>query len=260
VSQHNSTKDSRKAIVTNELAWHEQEGQRRFSLDRFLYAPPAFDRVVQSSFTFLQMSPGEIVLDMGCGEGKETLQLARQGLSVISTDLSHLQLGRARQLLQESAPHARVWFVQANAEELPFASNSFRIIYGKAILHHLDLDLSAQEVKRLLRQNGRATFAEPMAHHPIFWVARRLTPQLHTRDEQPLSFTELRHFGAYFGQSEIEEYFLFAPLGYLFRMLPEAEPIFRRLHTVLQRMDRWLFDKFPLLKELAWYSLVKVEK
>lgn len=260
MSQQDVTEDPRKAIVANELAWHEQESQRRFSLDRFLYAAPAFDRIVQSSFTFLQMKPGELVLDMGCGEGKETLLLARQGLTVISTDLSRLQLGRARQLMQEKAANARVCFVQANAEELPFAANSFRIIYGKAILHHLDLGLSAQEVKRLLRQDGRASFAEPLAHHPLFWAARRLTPQLHTKDEHPLPLSELRRFGAHFGQAEIEVYFLFAPVSYAARRLPGAEHIFRRLHSLLQDIDQWLFDHFRALKELAWYGLVKVEK
>jgi ubiquinone/menaquinone biosynthesis C-methylase UbiE len=259
VSHLNPPRDSRKAILASELAWYEQEGHRRFSLDRLLYAPPAFDAVVQSSFSFLQMRPGELVLDMGCGEGKETLQLAQQGLLVVSIDLSHHQLCRARQRLEESAPDARVCFVQANAEALPFASDSFRIIYGKAILHHLDIDLSARETRRLLRRSGRATFAEPMAHHPFFWLARRLTPRLRTKDEHPLTFGELRRFCAFFRRSEIEEYFLLAPAGCLFRVWPGGEPFFRRLHAILRRVDVWLFGMFSLLRELAWYGLVKVE-
>ena len=260
MSHFNPAKDSRKAVIASELAWHEQEANRRFSLDNFLYAPPAFDQVVQSSFAYLQMQPGELVLDMGCGEGKETLQLAQQAVLVVSTDLSYQQLCRARQLIQEFAPDAKVCFVQANAEELPFASASFRMIYGKAILHHLDIDLSAQEIKRLLSEMGRATFAEPMAHHPLFWLARQLTPKLRTRDEHPLTFRELRRFSAYFDRPEMEEHFLVTPVSYLFRVLPGGESIFRRLHAVLQRFDRRLFDVFSLLKELAWYGVVKVER
>jgi ubiquinone/menaquinone biosynthesis C-methylase UbiE len=258
VDHLNPTQDSRKAIIASELAWHEQEAHRRFSLNVFLYAPPAYDLIVQSSYAFLQMVPGECVLDMGCGEGKETLQLAQQGLLVVSIDLSHLQLCRARQRVQESAPGAKVCFVQANAEELPFASDSFRIIYGKAILHHLDIDLSAQEIKRLLRRRGLATFAEPMAYHPLFWLARQLTPKLHTKDEHPLTFRELRHFAAYFSQSEIEEYFFLSPMSYVFRILPGGEPLFRRFHAILQRIDKRLFGLFSWLKELAWFGLVKV--
>lgn len=258
MNHFNPAQDSHKAIVASELAWHEEEAHRRFSLDEFLYAPPAFDQVVHSSFVFLQMSPGELVLDMGCGEGKETLQLAQQGLLVVSTDLSHLQLCRARQRVQKSALGAKVCFVQANAEKLPFASGAFRIIYGKAILHHLDPDLSAQEIKRLLMRGGRATFAEPMAHHPLFWLVRQVTPQLRTKDEHPLTFMELRNFGAFFSHSEIEEHFFLTPMSYLFRMLPGGEPLFRRFHAFLQRIDKRLFGVFSLLKGLAWYGLVKV--
>jgi SAM-dependent methyltransferase len=259
MSHFGSAKDSRKVIIASELAWHEQEANRRFSLDTFLYAAPAFDQVVRSGFAFLQMQPGELVLDMGCGEGKETLQLAQQELLVVSTDLSYQQLSRARERIREFAADAKVCFVQANAEELPFASGSFRIIYGKAVLHHLDLDLAAQEVKRLLQHQGRATFAEPMAHHPLFWLARQLTPKLRTRDEHPLTFKELQRFAAYFGQAEMEEFFLLTPLSYLCRLLPAGEPAFRRLHSVIQRIDKRLFGRLSPLKEWAWYALVKVK-
>lgn len=260
MSHIDSTKNARRAVIASELEWHEQEAHRRFSLDAFLYAPPAFDRVVASSFSFMQLRPGGIALDMGCGEGKETLQLARKGAVVVSTDLSYQQLLRARELLQESIPGARVWFVQANAEELPFAANTFPIIYGKAILHHLDLSISAAEINRLLKPGGRATLAEPMAHHPLIWLGRWLTPRLRTKDEHPLTFRELHHFSARFNQSEIEEYFLLTPVSYLFRILPGGEGLFRRLHTALHQLDRRLFRWFRPLKNLAWYSLVKIEK
>ena len=83
---------SRKAVIQRELTWHEQEAHGRYSLDAFLYDPPALDAVVQPAIEYLQGNTGELVLDMGCGEGKETLELASRGLHVISTDLSHTQL------------------------------------------------------------------------------------------------------------------------------------------------------------------------
>ena len=252
--------ESRRETIAKELAWHEQESHRRFSLDAFLYAPPAFDQVVRSAFAYLQMTPGERVLEVGGGEGKQTLALAQQGMVVVSTDLSYMQLCRARERLQAAAPEAAVCFIQANAEALPFAPQSFRVIYGKAILHHLDLDLAAGEVTRLLQPEGRATFAEPMAGHPLFWLGRRLTPRLHTLDEHPLTFHQLRQFGAGFSQPEFEDYFLLAPLAYGFRLARWGEPLFRRVLLWLQRVDRWLFAHLPFLKRFAWYSMIKMKK
>jgi len=171
----------RRDVIQAELAWHEQEAHRRYSLDELLYDPPAFDAVVGPAIDFLAATPGERVLDMGCGEGKETFALAARGLTVISTDLSHVQLARARERVRDGLPDARAHFVQANAEELPFVAGAFRVIYGKAILHHLDLDLAAAEVDRLLPPGGRATFAEPLPCHPIIVFGRRLTPRLRTK-------------------------------------------------------------------------------
>ena len=120
--------------------------------------------------------------------------------------------------------------------------------------------MAAEEIKRLLKPGGRATFAEPMAGHPLFMLGRWLTPQWRTRDEHPLTFSELRQFGDHFSRVEIREYFLLAPLGYVFRLLPGGESLFRRFHARLQRVDRRLFGTFAALREWAWYSLINVDR
>jgi len=250
----------RKAVIQRELTWHEQEAHGRYSLDAFLYDPPALDAVVQPAIEYLHGNTGELVLDMGCGEGKETLELASRGLHVVSTDLSRTQLSRARELVRRKVPDGTVYFVQANAEELPFAGEGFRIIYGKAILHHLDLDISFREVNRLLEPNGRATFAEPMAQHPLFWLARRLTPKLRTQDERPVILSELERFSNRFRFQELEVHFLFAPCAYLFRIIPKGERVFRKMHSFLSKLDTGLFRNFRAVRRFAWYGVIRVQK
>jgi len=250
----------RRAVIQAELAWHEQEAHRRYSLDELLYDPPAFDAVVGPAIDFLAAAPGERVLDMGCGEGKETYALAERGLTVISTDLSHVQLARARERVRDALPDARAHFVQANAEELPFAAGAFRVIYGKAILHHLDLNLAAAEVDRLLTQGGRATFAEPLARHPIIVLGRRLTPRLRTRDERPFGLADMDRFAGRFAQRETDAHFLLAPLAYFLRLLPGGEALFRRAHERLAQLDGRLFAQFDALRAFAWYGVVRLRK
>ena len=144
---------------------------------------------------------------MGGGEGKETVELAARGLRPVSLDLSHRQLARARALIRAQNPGAPVYFIQANAEELPFADGSFRVVYGKAILHHLDLDLAAGEITRVMRADGRAAFAEPLADHPLIGLGRRLTPRLRTRDERPLAADEMERFAERFRPARIRSLF-----------------------------------------------------
>lgn len=249
----------RQMVIRRELAWQEEEAHRRHSIDKFLYGPPAFARIIQSGVSFLDAQPGELVVDLACGEGKETFELARRGLRVISIDLSHSQLSRTRVRLGEREPSLSVHYVQGNVEQLPFARNSLGSIYGKAVLHHLDLDIAQQEVNRVLKPEGRAAFAEPMAHHPVFRWARRLTPRLRTQDEHPLTLTDIECFASSFPRYETEAAFLLAPAAYLVRLVPGLESVFSWLHKLLQQVDSWLFRRLPATKKLAWYRLIHID-
>jgi SAM-dependent methyltransferase len=55
--------------------------------------------------------------------------------------------------------------VQADAESLPFADESFDLVLGHAILHHIpDLDRAFTEFHRVLRPGGRLLFAGEPSH------------------------------------------------------------------------------------------------
>ncbi|MGH2537613.1 MAG: class I SAM-dependent methyltransferase [Candidatus Promineifilaceae bacterium] len=251
---------SRPQVAQAELAWHEEQAQARRSLDALLYDPPAFDALTADGFAHLRPVAGQRLLEIGCGEGKETLALAGRGLRLIASDLSPAQLERARRRLAAALPGAAVQFLQANGEELPFGPGAFELVYAKAVLHHIDLAQAAEEIFRLLRPGGRAAVAEPLAHHPLFWLARRLTPGWRSQDEHPLTYAELARFGRRFPASEVRAYFLFAPLAYPLRALAGGEGLFRWLHARLGRLDRWLLRRWPALGRLAWYGAVLISK
>ena len=251
-----SIKPSRQDVIRRELAWHEQQAEERRSLNDLLYAPPVFDKLVGTAFDFLGIKAGERVLEIGGGEGKEAVTLAQRGGTVVVIDLSAKQLKNAQARMEKYVPDAIVYYVQGNAEALPFAGNSFRIAHAKAIIHHLDLELSAKEIKRVLQPHGRVAISEPMAHHPLFWLARRFTPNLRTADEHPLQFAELTGFGNHFAEAKLMMFFFLAPLAYFVRLLPFGESLFRQLHSGLQRVDSGLFRLFPAFKRLAWYGVI----
>jgi SAM-dependent methyltransferase len=246
--------------VQRELAWYDQESYRRTRLNDILYQAPAFDAVINSGFAFLEPQTGEWILDFGGGEGKESLELLRQGLIVVNTDLSSTQLQRAQNLVQSREPSARLYSIQADAEHLPFANGTFRIIYGKAILHHLDIRKAALEINRILPEGGKATFAEPMADHPVFSFFRKLTPTLRTIDEHPFTEKASIEFVGYFDEAHTTTHFLFAPAAFAIRILPGGEKAFRWVLHWLQKLDEALFMRFPKLRKWAWYCVVNVQK
>lgn len=98
-------------------------------------------------------------LEIGAGTGYFSLNLAQQGLldRVTVTDISPGML----ETLATSAEGLgiEVETVVCEAEELPFEDESFDLVLGHAVLHHIpDLDRAFGEFNRVLRPGGRVIF------------------------------------------------------------------------------------------------------
>src|SRR5262245_16424573 len=108
---------------------------------------------------------GQQILDLGCGHGMAAVVLARSGARVTALDLSFGSIAATGR--RGWANGVAISFVQAEGERLPFADESFDRIWGNAILHHLDLRKAVPELRRILRQGGRAVFCEPWGGNPL---------------------------------------------------------------------------------------------
>ncbi|HZI97680.1 MAG TPA: class I SAM-dependent methyltransferase [Actinomycetales bacterium] len=113
-------------------------------------------------------------LEVGAGTGFFSLNLWQAGvLSEISvTDLSPGMVEAARRNASDLglSIEGRV----ADAERLPFDDDSFDVVVGHAVIHHIpDVELAFREVLRVLRPGGRFVIAgEPTRIGD--WYARRL--------------------------------------------------------------------------------------
>ncbi len=96
-------------------AWHEQdefwETVPMFGPERIEAAPQEVDQVV----SLLGMQPGASVLDLCCGIGRHSLELAQRGYSVTGVDRTAAYLRTAR--LAASAQGLAVEWVEADARE-----------------------------------------------------------------------------------------------------------------------------------------------
>jgi ubiquinone/menaquinone biosynthesis C-methylase UbiE len=105
-------------------------------------------------------------LEIGAGTGYFSLNLLQAGVvrEAICTDISQGMLDE----LQCSAGRLglQVETVRCDAQQLPFADDSFDLVFGHAVLHHLpDLDAAFREFRRVLRPGGRVAFCgEPSEH------------------------------------------------------------------------------------------------
>jgi ubiquinone/menaquinone biosynthesis C-methylase UbiE len=108
----------------------------------------------------------ERALEIGAGTGYFSLNLVRAGVigQATCTDISPGMLDA----LQTNADRLGidVQTVACDAEQLPFEDDSFDLVFGHAVLHHLpDLDQAFSEFRRVLRPGGAVAFAgEPSRH------------------------------------------------------------------------------------------------
>src|SRR4051794_24065756 len=106
-----------------------------------------------------ELAPVGRTLEIGAGTGYFTLNLLRAGLiaEAVASDISQGMLDE----LANSAERLglEVETVRAEAESLPFEDESFDLVFGHAVLHHLpDLDGSVAELYRVLRPGGMIAF------------------------------------------------------------------------------------------------------
>jgi SAM-dependent methyltransferase len=135
---------------------------------RLLALPEAFDlyqRLVgapRSKRLFVaqhvRATPGERVLDLGCGTG-ELLSYLPRGVSYLGIDLDDSYVERARKKFG-----LRGEFICADATAYESNGSYFDAVIGYGILHHLDDEQCRAAIgvaDRALRRGGRAVFAEP---------------------------------------------------------------------------------------------------
>ncbi len=122
------------------------------------YARGRFDAIVPESEQ--RELPYDRALELGCGTGFFLLNLVQSGVARRGsvTDLSPGMVKVATRNGQSLGLDidGRV----ADAEGIPYEDNTFDLVVGHAVLHHIpDVELSLREVVRVLKPGGRFVFA-----------------------------------------------------------------------------------------------------
>jgi SAM-dependent methyltransferase len=138
--------------------WNGPAGQRwadRQAAQDVLLKPVA-DLVVDRA----GLTPGERVIDVGCGSGATAIAFARKVAPsghVLGVDVSGPMLEWARQAAPKDLP---IEFVQADATVYPFEPGSFDVLASRfGVMFFADPVLSFANMRKALRPSGRLAFA-----------------------------------------------------------------------------------------------------
>jgi arsenite methyltransferase len=123
-----------------------------------------------------RLSPGERVLDLGCGAGTDSLvaaQMVGAGGRVTGIDMTPEMLAKARAAAARMGA-GNVDFVEGEIEALPFADESFDVVISNGVVDLVpDKDAVFAEVYRVLAPCGRIQIADVTIQNPVSEEGRR---------------------------------------------------------------------------------------
>ena len=110
---------------------------------------------------------GSRVLDVPTGTGRFVEPVRSLGCEVVASDIAFPMLKRARQRCREASESVAP-FVQADAENLPFASDCFDLVLMVRLLHHVPTPAGRV---RLLRESARVSRGYVLVSffHTVSW-------------------------------------------------------------------------------------------
>jgi len=116
---------------------------------------------------------GKKLLEIGCGLGTDLLQFAQNGALVTGVDLTENSVSLAKKRFELYGQQGE--FMVSDAENLPFAENSFDVVYSFGVLHHTpNTQKSIDEVYRVLKPQGKIVIMLYHKHSIHTWLGAPL--------------------------------------------------------------------------------------
>ena len=149
--------------------WNEVSGPKWVALDALLDEQIA--PFGTATMDCLDVAPGDSVLDVGCGCGATSVELARRvGTAgrVLGLDISQVMLERARRRARE-AGRRNVEFMNADAQTHAFAADSANVVFSRfGVMFFEDPVRAFRNLRTALAPGGRLGF--------VCWQALQRNP------------------------------------------------------------------------------------
>ena len=217
---------------------------------------------------------GKKLLDLGCGLGEGSVFFALNGAQVTASDISPEMCNTTQEVARLNG--VEVLTLVASATDLrAIPDDSFDVVYGANMLHHVEIETCIAEVNRVLKSGGVAVFWDPVQYNPVINVYRRMAAGVRTEDEHPLRIADIRAIRSVFGQIETKFFWLTATVifmrfyfvdkispseGRYWKLIIEHREKHSRLLRITHSIDRLILKIFPPLKWWCWNIAIVARK
>lgn len=259
-----------------EAKFHDQWGNstevEKIDVKKYFSAAASFD--YRLGMELLGDLRGKKILDLGCGLGEASVYFALQKTKVVALDISPGMLACVKKLAKKYRVSNRIELIEAPTEKIPLKNESVDLIFGGNVLHHVDINKTSREIKRVLKKEGKAVFIEPLGYNPIIQIYRHLASDVRTKMERPFTFRDVHLLGRGFRSvCHIEKQllttliFIWFFLGerlnprkvrYWKRIIDESER-YEKAFRILVKLDSIIL-KIPLLNRMCWNTVIELIK
>ena len=203
------------------------------------------------------------ILDVGCGEGTQSVRFALRGAQVHAIDVSQVSIDKTMELARLYNVEDRINAEVCDIHQTAFEDSSFDHVHGVEVLHHLRHHEVGIEISRILKNGGKCIFLEPSANNPIAMFARnflngKLGISRRTPDglgDAPITQANINTFGDKFSELHIHyPKFIFFALAALFGPLKS-----KKMLRVLRKIDRQC-HKIKFLRTLSYIFVLEWKK
>lgn len=204
---------------------------------------------------------GKRVLDVGCGDGNNSVLLAKLGAHVTGIDVSPKSIQVAKKRAEVNGVSNLVQFVCSPVEEAEIPPHSFDVIWGDAILHHMieNLEFVLQQLTLWAKPGALMLFSEPVNLNRTlrrlrfaFPIETDVTP-----GERPLEPSELKILKRFLPELRIRFYSFFGRLdrfiliGYNY----ERSPLWRQIIANSFAYLDYALLSLPVARNMAGYAV-----
>jgi len=206
------------------------------------------DRRAKYFVEVAKITAKDSVLEIGCGTGLFTGKVFDlTGAKITATDLSEDLLNLAK------AKNPNAVFMVDDAMKMSFKNETFDVVFGSSVLHHLDMTIALKEILRVMKPGGRMVFAEPNMINPQILVQKNVPYIKEKLGDSPDETAIVRwQFKKMMEESGFRNVTIF-PYDFLHPYTPK--PLIGLVNTIGK-----MVEKIPLFREIAGSVIIYGEK